>query len=121
MRKATLILIFIFIGIFVLTKINFPLKKEKIVGKYINMNFENKSCCVEAPHKADTLILYSDGSYESNFYGNGKYNFKDNILEIDYDYENGKAQYRAIISNKLFQKLRIELNYKLNHYYEKIE
>ena len=121
MRKATLVLIFTFIGIFVLMKINFPLKKEKIVGKYINMNFENKNCCVEAPHKADTLILYSDGGYKSDFYGNGKYNFKENILEINYDYDNGKAQYKAIISNKLFQKPRIELNYKLNHYYEKIE
>lgn len=97
------------------------MKEDKIIGEYANMNFTNKHCCVEAPHKPDTLIIYSNGTFKSNFYGKGTYKFENNNLDLKYHYEYGKAEYKTQMVNKLFQKPRIDLNYKLNHYYEKIE
>jgi len=121
MKKILLIFTFIIIGILIIININFPIKKEKIIGKYANMNFENPHCCGEAPHKPDTLVLFNNGTFKSKFYGNGNYKFENNNLDLNYDYINGKAKYKTTVSNRLSQNIRIILNEKLNHYYEKIE
>lgn len=85
------------------------------------MNFENRNYCVEAPHKPDTIILFSNGTFKSEFYGIGNYKIDGNDLELNYDYENGKAEYKTTITNKLYQNPKIIMNHKLNHYYDKFE
>ena len=116
--------IILFIAILVL-QCDIPMTKYSVVGVYSNTNYGNKPCCVESPHKPDTLNLKSDGTFSSEFYGEGTYNVNYGILnsEIDlhYEYEMGKAGYYSYFSNKVFEKPKIILNYDLNHYYEKVE
>src|SRR5690606_29522377 len=96
-----------------------------VVGVYANTNYDNTICCLEAPHIADTLLLKSDGTFSSPYYGNGTYKVNYGILttKIDwtYQYEMGKAGYSTRFSNKVFEKPKIILNYDLGHYYEKVE
>ena len=112
------------IGILIL-RCDFPMTKNSVVGVYANTNYGNKSCCVESPHKADTLNLKSNGTFTSEFYGNGTYEVSYGILttEIDwtYEYEYGQAGHSTYFSNRIFEKPKIILNYDLNHYYEKVE
>ena len=116
--------IILIIGFLVLL-CNIPMTKNSVVGIYANTNYGNEPCCVETPHKADTLNLKSDGTFSSEFYGEGNYNVNYGILnseiELHYDYEMGKAGYYTYFSNKIFEKPKIILNYDLNHYYEKVE
>jgi hypothetical protein len=120
--------IIIGLGVILLTGIlilrcNLPMTKNSVVGVYTNKNYGNKSCCVESPHKADTLILKSNGTFSSEFYGDGTYTVNYGILnseiELHYEYEMGKAGYYTYFSNKFFEKPKIILNSDLNHYYEK--
>lgn len=116
--------IILFIGILIL-RFDIPMTKNSVVGNYANTNYGNKQCCLESPHNADTLILKSDGTFSSEFYGNGTYNLNYGLLktEIDlhYQYEMGRAGYYTSFSNKMFEKPKIILNSDLNHYYEKFE
>ena len=116
--------IMLIIGILIL-RCDIPMTKNSVVGIYANTNYGNEPCCMESPHKADTLNLKSDGTFSSGYYGNGTYKVSYGILttEIDwtYEYEFGKAVHSAYFSNKIFEKPKIILNYDLNHYYEKVE
>ncbi len=99
--------------------------KNSVVGIYANTNFRNEHCCIDTPHKEDTLILKSDGTFLSGYYGIGTYKVSYGILttEIDltYEYEMGKAGFNTYFSNKINERPKIILNYDLNHYYEKLE
>jgi hypothetical protein len=114
----------LFIGILVL-QCNIPMTKSSIVGTYANTNYNNEPCCLEAPHKPDTLTLKSDGTYSSEFYGKGNYKVRFQFLTTDIEWtytdKAGKSFYSAHFSNKIYEKRRIILNYDLNHYYEKID
>jgi hypothetical protein len=116
--------IILFIGILVL-QCNVPMTKKSVVGTYVNTNYENKTCCLESPHKVDTLKLKSDGTFSSGYYGNGTYDINTGLLntEIDlhYKYEFGNAGYYTSFNNKIFERPKIMLNSDLNHYYEKSE
>ncbi len=117
------ILFLIGIGILVLLS-DIPMTKNSVVGTYVNTNYKNERCCPEAPHVADTLILKSDGTFSSGYYGKGTYKVHYGIFtKIDwtYDYEIGKAIFSTNFTNKIFEKPKIILNYDLNHYYEKIK
>ncbi len=115
---------FLFITILVL-RCDIPMTKNTVEGVYANTNYGNKICCLESPHKADTLILKSDGTFTSGYYVNVTYEVNYGILttEIDwtYEYEFGKAGHSTYFSNKIYEKPKIILNYDLNHYYEKVE
>jgi len=115
---------FLFIAILVL-RCDIPMTKNTVEGVYANTNYGNEICCLESPHKADTLILKSDGTFTSGYYGNGTYKVNYGILttEIDwtYEYEFGKAGHSTYFSNKIYEKPKIILNYDLNHYYKKVE
>ncbi|SNQ45045.1 hypothetical protein [Cellulophaga lytica] len=115
---------FLFIAILVL-RCDIPMTKNTVEGVYANTNYGNEICCLESPHKADTLILKSDRTFTSGYYGNGTYKVNYGILttEIDwtYEYEFGKAGHSTYFSNKIYEKPKIILNYDLNHYYEKVE
>lgn len=107
--------------VLIILRYDYPLTKDKIIGTYINTNFNNQPCCVEAPHEIDTLTLKSDFTYSSNFYGTGMYELNGSNISWTYTYEMGNAGYSSYVTNKLFEEPRIILNYKLNHYYKKIK
>ena len=123
MKKIILIITF-FLVILAIFTINFPIAKDKVYGKYANKNYEQPICCVEAPHKADTLILYKNGNFESKYFGNGTYaigsSFETNI-DIYYRDFGKNAIFRTYFENKIFKNPKIILNADTNHYYEKIE
>ncbi|MFD2515988.1 hypothetical protein ACFSRY_19100 [Pontibacter locisalis] len=112
------------VGIFVFNY-NVPMTESHIVGTYINTNFSKEPCCVESPHQPDTLVLNSDGTFFSGFYGNGTYETDSGLLNTrikwSYDYEMGKAGYSTYFSNKIYEKPKIILNFDLNHFYQKVE
>ncbi|MGK0447144.1 MAG: hypothetical protein ACJA2M_000916 [Polaribacter sp.] len=112
------------IGILIL-RCDIPMTKNSIVGIYANTNYVNEPCCLESPHKADSLILKPEETFYSEFYGKGTYKVNYGILnseiELHYEYEMGKARYYTYFSNKIFEKPKIILNYDLNHYYDKTE
>ena len=75
----------------------------------------------EAPLKSDTLVLKSDNTFSSGFYGEGNYTFTTSQIKLNYNDKSGKGIYIANFSNRLFENKKIILNYDLNQYYEKIE
>ncbi len=88
------------------------------------MNYNQTICYVEAPHIADTLILFEEGRFESGFYGKGSYEIGIGIgfeTRIDLKYnEFGKGAINSTyFENKIFHKPKIILNADTNHYYEK--
>jgi len=104
---------------------NIPMTENNVEGVYINKNYERKHCCVESPHKPDSLILKLDGTLSSNFFGIGTYKVKYGILEteieLNYENENGKRGHHTYFVNRLFEKPKIIMNSNTNHYFEKIE
>jgi hypothetical protein len=114
--------IILFIGILILGY-DLPIKKSNVIGIYVST--ETQPSLADLPHKSDTLILKSDGTFSSGFYGNGTYNIDYGILKTkidwNYEYEMGKAGHHAYFSNKIYENPKIILNSDLNHYYEKTE
>jgi hypothetical protein len=112
----------LFIGILIL-RCNLPMKKSNVIGVYVST--ESEAFLAEVPHKSDTLILKSDGTFSSGFYGTGTYNVDYGILKTEivwnYDYEMGKAGHQTYFSNKIYENPKIVLNSDLNHYYEKTD
>ena len=125
MKRVLIITVLIFfIGLIALS-INLPMTDDQITGTYVNTNYEKEICCLEAPHVADTMVLKSDGTFTSGFYGDGTYKISKGVLETKinwtYDYEMGKAGYSTYFTNEINDTPKIMLNYDLNHYYKKIE
>ena len=124
MKKYIVIIILILIGLITILNIDFPVGSNDCFGKYANMNYDAAVCCVEAPHEPDTLILHTDGSFTSKFYGNGTFVIENGFtprITLKYsDFGNG-ATYDTYFTNKINEGLRIILNADSNHYYEKIE
>ncbi|MEJ5103747.1 hypothetical protein [Chryseobacterium sp. MYb328] len=124
MKKTLLIFTVLGIACMIIFNIDFPLNDQSIYGKYLNKNFDNLTCCVEAPHVADTLILYRNGTFKSKFYSVGTYHIENGInpeIELHYKELDKPAIYKTYFSNKIFRKPRIILNADLNHYYEKLD
>lgn len=124
MKKYILHVILILAGLLLILNIDFPVSSDKCFGKYANMNYNADICCVEAPHKPDTLTLYKDGSFRSKFYGKGTFviesGFTTRIILKYTDF--GKSTiYNTYFTNKINEELRIILNADSNHYYEKIK
>ncbi|MGO4709711.1 hypothetical protein AB4Y90_11470 [Chryseobacterium sp. 2TAF14] len=119
-----MIIIFIIIGLIIILNVDLPVSSNDYVGKYANRNYNTEICCVEAPHKPDTLTLYKDGSFKSKFYGNGKFAiegvFNTRII-LKYSDFGKDAIYNTYFTNKINEELRIILNADNNHYYEKIK
>ena len=120
-----LILTIITLGLLVITIFNVdcPLKDRTLYGMYVNTNYQNPICCVEAPHESDTLILYSDGNFESRFFGKGQFEMSNGIsprIELHYKSFGESALFSTYISNQFFGKTKIILNADMNHVYTKI-
>lgn len=125
MKRIILIIGLVFIILISVLRCNIPLTNSKVIGTYLNTNYGNKHFIAEIPYKADTLVLKSDGTFSSGFYGNGTYQVDCGILkteiDLDYDYVMGNARSSFYFSNKVYENTKIILNYDLNHYYEKID
>jgi len=120
------IISFAVLGIFVIIilNINFPLKEKELYGRYANYNYQNPICCVEAPHEPDTLILFRDGHFESEFYAKGRFEVSNGIVSriiLHYISDGEPALGNTYFSNKLFEKTKIILNADMNHYYLKVD
>lgn len=122
MKKALSILTFGLLVIIIFT-IDYPVKEKTLYGKYINTNYQSPICCVEAPHEPDTLILFSNGNFESHFFGKGQFEVSNGIstrIILHYNSFDKAALYNTYFSNKLFEKPKIILNADTNHVYTKI-
>lgn len=109
--------------VIIIFTIDFPLREITLYGRYVNTNYQNPICCVEAPHQPDTLILYRNGSFESRFFGKGRFQISNTIspgIELHYKSFEKSALYSTYFSNKLFDKPKIILNADMNHVYTKI-
>jgi hypothetical protein len=118
-KRILLIVIVLLITIVFFRNFSFPVSKEEIIGEYENTNFTNPHCCVEAPHVPDRLILNSDYTFSSKFYGNGQWKLNGSYLELNYLDENGGGEIITYFTNILFEDPRILLNADLDHYYKK--
>ncbi len=79
---------------------------------------------MEAPHTADTLVLYEDNTFRSKFYGMGTYKLYNGLnpeIELHYTDFGQPAAYKTYFLNGIFEKPKISLNADSNHYYEKLD
>ncbi|GEM_PF-3312059 len=89
--------------------------EESIEGVYVT-NYKD-SFLAEMPQGRDTLILFSDFTFKSSFYGNGTFTTKDNSLKLSLS-NSSSVQFPIELSRKGGVKLMI--NYDSNHHYNKI-
>jgi hypothetical protein len=118
------VLIFLIFGIFliIILTMNFPLRERSMYGKYINTNYGSPICCVESPHQPDTLILFRNGTFKSNFYGKGTFTVNNGInptIELRYPEFGKSARFKTYFSNIIFENPKIVLNTDMNHFYTK--
>ncbi|MEN8123131.1 MAG: hypothetical protein ABFS35_22525 [Bacteroidota bacterium] len=96
-----------------------------IVGTYVNNNYNEKPFYVEIPYNIDTLRLFDNNRFTSQFWGKGTYelfySFKGTQINIKYKYEFGDAVSSNNIKRYFFGKPKIILVKDLSYYYEKIK
>jgi len=123
MKKVTFTISIILIIVFIFSYLynNFFIRKS-LVGKYANTNFNYPPVIAEVPYEPDTLILYTNNTFESAFLGNGTYkiSYYINGTKIDLTQDRSGTSFNTSISRLYFGKTKIILVKDLNHYYEKI-
>ncbi len=123
-RKPIFISITIIVVITISYAYNNFFTEKMIEGPYINRNYNNSSNKVEIPHVADTLVLLKNNQFSSGFWGKGSYRIIYSVrgteIQLTYNYEFGKAGFRAFIKRLYFGKPKIILDHDQNHYYEKL-
>ena len=99
--------------------------KGMLTGSYINQNYHYSPNKVEIPYSPDTLSLFKNNQFVSNYWGKGSYNIRYTVrgteIELIYNYRFGKAGYRTSIKRLDFGTPKIILDIDRNHYYEKLE
>lgn len=120
----TIGLLFIGIAIAYYLFANF-IPKNEIVGTYVNTNYSYEPFLVEIPYQVDTLILYKDNTFKSNFFeGNGVYEISyaanGTFISLLYNYEFGKARFNSKIERLYSDNLKIILDDEKDHYYAKL-
>ena len=95
-----------------------------IVGKYVNRNYSNPSTGAEMPNVKDTIILFSNGKFDSQAWGKGtwliKYGIKGTTIAFSYSDKFGQAVFETYIQRLNYNHLKIITNDDLDQYYEKI-
>lgn len=123
MKKKYKIL-FILIAIFLIL---FGFKKyipnSSIVGDYVNVNYGIR-WLADVPSSKDTLILFENNTFKSNYWGEGtyklKWNFRGTKLEILYNH--GRAISRFNVKREwFFGKPKLIVSSDLNYHYEKFK
>ena len=99
--------------------------KGMLIGNYINRNYNYSLNLVEIPHVPDTLSLFENNQFVSNYWGKGSYKIFYTVsgteIELIYNYRFGKAGYRTSIKRLNFGTPKIILDTDRDHYYEKSE
>jgi hypothetical protein len=91
-----------------------------VEGVYVNTNYNYKRVLPEIPHSADTLVLKSDMTFSSKYFGLGTYtvekkSFK-SIVRLEYPFGNSKARISFQVKNKE-GRLALILYEPNKHYY----
>jgi len=98
---------------------------NKFVGRYINVNYDYDPFLAEIPYVADTLLLRSDFTFQSKYFGQGSYEINRSISEtkivLHCEYEMGAFSFQATIESDERGSPKIVLFREENHYYKKIE
>lgn len=96
-----------------------------LTGSYVNTNFEYGQFVAEVPHGQDTIILNSDRTFTSTWWGNGQYEIHYSLagtnLGLTYDYEFGKVGFSSQIERRFSSEPRIVLVRDMNHYMKKTD
>jgi hypothetical protein len=114
---------------------SWSVSQDQLVGTYVNTNYSQTICCVEAPHEPDTLHLMADGTMISGFYGKGTWKLERGGNGVDWSYpceygtgcgdEHQVVQsmcgYSASIDNEIGRPIKLVLNWDWDHHYKKVE
>jgi len=94
-----------------------------VKGIYINTNYE-KSNGTDIPNQMDTLILFENNTFKSNYWGNGRYklvySYRGTELNLFYQYQFGKGVFKAKITREWFSTPKVIIEKDLDHYYKKL-
>lgn len=93
-----------------------------VYGKYVNTNYENSSVA-EIPSTQDTLVLFSDMTFTSSYYGKGTYDLKYGLsgTKITWVYDNEQAIHISQVRRSWLGNTRIFLVSDINQYYSKFD
>ncbi len=93
-----------------------------VYGKYVNTNYENSSVA-EIPSRQDTLVLFSDMTFSSSYYGKGIYDLKYDLggTKITWVYDNKRAIHISQVRRSWLGNIRIDLVSEINQYYSKYD
>ena len=94
---------------------------ESMTGEYVNSNFNYEPIIAEIPYSIDTLILNNDYSFNSSYFGKGKFELKKDRIKLIYNYEFGLSSYEAPIEIDSDGNPKIILFREKNHHYKKIK
>ncbi|OWP85397.1 hypothetical protein BWK59_00015 [Flavobacterium davisii] len=96
-----------------------------MIGAYINENYNNKSSNIDTPKELDTLFILPNNKFKNSYWGNGTYSLSYSIsgtrINLNYEYEFGKARFKSTINRTLFGNPKITLNKDLDYYYIKVK
>ena len=94
-----------------------------IVGKYVVEQQGLEPFLAETPYGDDFLILKSDFTFISSYWGTGTWDVSSdfqNGTRIHLIYENGKSSYSANIKRQYLSSPRVIMDIDMNHYMGKI-
>jgi len=87
--------------------------KGMLIGIYINQNYSYSSNLVEIPLVPDTLSLFKNNQFVSNYWGKGTYKIfytvRGTNIELFYKYQFGKAGYKTSIERLNFGRPKVIL------------
>ncbi len=96
-----------------------------VAGVYVNHYNGSRPTIADMPDEADTLVLFQNGKFHSGFYGKGTYQLDYSMwgtsINIQYEYEMGRAALNASINKPLFGEPRIMLVSDLDYYYIRVK
>ena len=133
-------------GLVILFRFEWPISIQNISGIYTNNNYEEEPFYAEVPYNKDTLILYENETFSSNYYNTGIYEINSgvlyNYLSLYYEYnmtipesilkhaepenkeiqkdKSGKAKVKFRVRNTLLESTKIMIVEDLKYYYSKI-
>lgn len=94
--------------------------KKMLIGKYINVNFEI-SPAVETAKFLDTLYIYENNRFYSQYYGKGRYYLSYSLNGTKIDMNCSNSGRNTSIRRDWFGKPKIILFRDINHCYIKIK
>ena len=124
MKKYFSASILLLLGVFVVYECykNF-ISQRSLVGGYINKNFDYQGVLSDIPYQTDTLMLLSDNTFTSSYWGKGTYKVKYSLtgtkIILIYRYKFGLASFSTTVTRLQGVTPVIILDELHNHYLEK--